>query len=200
MDEAAQHLLGADLPELAAAAIPVGENPRLPFASRALRVIGAQRLERRFPVRAVGALPVDRFAVGAAFEAGVLVEHEGHAAGHAGAEVRADGAEDHRGAAGHIFAAVRAASLDDDLGARVAHRKALARLARREQRARGRAIKDGVADDAVVLAAQRARHGGPHDDAATRQALADLNSEEHTSELPSLMRISYAVFCLKKKQ
>src|SRR3546814_975363 len=25
-------------------------------------------------------------------------------------------------------------------------------------------------------------------------------SEEHTSELPSLMRISYAVFCLKKKQ
>src|SRR3546814_7616739 len=27
----------------------------------------------------------------------------------------------------------------------------------------------------------------------------DLRSEEHTSELPSLMRISYAVFCLKKK-
>src|SRR3546814_4593054 len=25
-------------------------------------------------------------------------------------------------------------------------------------------------------------------------------SEEHTSELPSLMRISYAVFCLKKHQ
>src|SRR3546814_10177004 len=25
------------------------------------------------------------------------------------------------------------------------------------------------------------------------------SSEEHTSELPSLMRISYAVFCLKKK-
>src|SRR3546814_9880810 len=25
-------------------------------------------------------------------------------------------------------------------------------------------------------------------------------SEEHTSELPSLMRISYAVFCLKNKQ
>src|SRR3546814_9230859 len=27
-----------------------------------------------------------------------------------------------------------------------------------------------------------------------------LRSEEHTSELPSLMRISYAVFCLKKKK
>src|SRR3546814_8026752 len=28
---------------------------------------------------------------------------------------------------------------------------------------------------------------------------ADHRSEEHTSELQSLMRISYAVFCLKKK-
>src|SRR3546814_9663529 len=27
----------------------------------------------------------------------------------------------------------------------------------------------------------------------------ELSSEEHTSELQSLMRISYAVFCLKKK-
>src|SRR3546814_8764119 len=38
------------------------------------------------------------------------------------------------------------------------------------------------------------------------QAIPDLNwagfyrSEEHTSELQSLMRISYAVFCLKKKK
>src|SRR3546814_8942554 len=30
-------------------------------------------------------------------------------------------------------------------------------------------------------------------------ASATLRSEEHTSELQSLMRISYAVFCLKKK-
>src|SRR3546814_4108098 len=30
-------------------------------------------------------------------------------------------------------------------------------------------------------------------------ALAQARSEEHTSELQSLMRISYAVFCLKKK-
>src|SRR3546814_5593860 len=29
---------------------------------------------------------------------------------------------------------------------------------------------------------------------------ADTRSEEHTSELQSLMRISYAVFCLKKKR
>src|SRR3546814_5626526 len=31
------------------------------------------------------------------------------------------------------------------------------------------------------------------------QVLDHFRSEEHTSELQSLMRISYAVFCLKKK-
>src|SRR3546814_4515261 len=35
---------------------------------------------------------------------------------------------------------------------------------------------------------------------AARQYHAENRSEEHTSELQSLMRISYAVFCLKKKQ
>src|SRR3546814_4510185 len=33
-----------------------------------------------------------------------------------------------------------------------------------------------------------------------RAARHPLRSEEHTSELQSLMRISYAVFCLKKKR
>src|SRR3546814_4731553 len=32
------------------------------------------------------------------------------------------------------------------------------------------------------------------------EAALSCRSEEHTSELQSLMRISYAVFCLKKKQ
>src|SRR3546814_6644998 len=31
-------------------------------------------------------------------------------------------------------------------------------------------------------------------------AVCGVRSEEHTSELQSLMRISYAVFCLKKKK
>src|SRR3546814_5963622 len=31
-------------------------------------------------------------------------------------------------------------------------------------------------------------------------SMVDTRSEEHTSELQSLMRISYAVFCLKKKK
>src|SRR3546814_4727921 len=32
------------------------------------------------------------------------------------------------------------------------------------------------------------------------ETLSDVRPEEHTSELQSLMRISYAVFCLKKKK
>src|SRR3546814_2301805 len=47
---------------------------------------------------------------------------------------------------------------------------------------------------------RRTQQGPP----LVRAALADrhahaVRSEEHTSELQSLMRISYAVFCLKKK-
>src|SRR3546814_7105110 len=34
----------------------------------------------------------------------------------------------------------------------------------------------------------------------SRHAVNTARSEEHTSELQSLMRISYAVFCLKKKK
>src|SRR3546814_2122863 len=45
--------------------------------------------------------------------------------------------------------------------------------------------------------ATRSERGGL---AATRAASASARSEEHTSELQSLMRISYAVFCLKKKK
>src|SRR3546814_8910559 len=37
-------------------------------------------------------------------------------------------------------------------------------------------------------------------DCASSEFYRDGRSEEHTSELQSLMRISYAVFCLKKKQ
>src|SRR3546814_1149193 len=35
---------------------------------------------------------------------------------------------------------------------------------------------------------------------AVLEAYGIVRSEEHTSELQSLMRISYAVFCLKKKK
>src|SRR3546814_9190457 len=38
------------------------------------------------------------------------------------------------------------------------------------------------------------------DEEVQARRLVDIRSEEHTSELQSLMRISYAVFCLKKKK
>src|SRR3546814_9802000 len=46
------------------------------------------------------------------------------------------------------------------------------------------------------------RRGGSSGDVIVEGVMAVLQSrsEEHTSELQSLMRISYAVFCLKKKK
>src|SRR3546814_6860082 len=43
------------------------------------------------------------------------------------------------------------------------------------------------------------RYAERHDHRAAVVEQSPLRSEEHTSELQSLMRISYAVFCLKKK-
>src|SRR3546814_9994199 len=40
----------------------------------------------------------------------------------------------------------------------------------------------------------------PYDGSLPAQRMLPLRSEEHTSELQSLMRISYAGFCLKKKK
>src|SRR3546814_5579312 len=77
----------------------------------------------------------------------------------------------------------------------------------------GRHLRDERRGAALALAAQRHRSDialrrSDGDDAA-RQILfgndegeerdaRPVRSEEHTSELQSLMRISYAVFCLKK--
>src|SRR3546814_2374095 len=47
--------------------------------------------------------------------------------------------------------------------------------------------------------ASRRRFSVRNGSARSRKAGPAARSEEHTSELQSLMRISYAVFCLKKK-
>src|SRR3546814_6053909 len=87
--------------------------------------------------------------------------------------------------------------------------------------------RQAVLPDAVDLAARRERHIGPplrpreadigeppllpqpgdaglvHRPLVGEEPLLPARqerSEEHTSELQSLMRISYAVFCLKKKK
>src|SRR3546814_3678582 len=59
----------------------------------------------------------------------------------------------------------------------------------------------GVVEGAAIGLADRRAGGGDDDGFAHRTFLRDIGqrSEEHTSELQSLMRISYAVFCLKKK-
>src|SRR3546814_2520492 len=53
-------------------------------------------------------------------------------------------------------------------------------------------LRSGKRDRGCVMALERGRRHLPGD--------AGGRSEEHTSELQSLMRISYAVFCLKKKK
>src|SRR3546814_5115170 len=58
------------------------------------------------------------------------------------------------------------------------------------------------ADDGPGVAAWRRRMKSPHGKGVyKRRAMGECinKSEEHTSELQSLMRISYAVFCLKNK-
>src|SRR3546814_3810735 len=50
------------------------------------------------------------------------------------------------------------------------------------------------------LVAQTRQYTSNAQAAQQRLQLSEDRSEEHTSELQSLMRISYAVFCLKKKR
>src|SRR3546814_4876648 len=89
----------------------------------------------------------------------------------------------------------------------------------------GRAFKDQVLvgvgalfEALCAFIAERAKGGSPIDDELMEIMLTEVGipgwkratdgvndgrerrSEEHTSELQSLMRISYAVFCLKKKK
>src|SRR3546814_3502134 len=69
---------------------------------------------------------------------------------------------------------------------------ALVVAGRRQHRAAGPRAEVDLQVDRPGIGVAAARHGGR--DAAHRR------SEEHTSELQSLMRISYDVFCLKKKK
>src|SRR3546814_3299061 len=78
-----------------------------------------------------------------------------------------------------------------DLGAR---QPALRQLERKRRRALGgRTRRQCRGISAQAAARSRYLHG-------RRRCPAFGRSEEHTSELQSLMRISYAVFCLKKKK
>src|SRR3546814_1891930 len=100
-------------------------------------------------------------------------------------------------------------------------RRQLARLAHRHEAGAQRARQRRAEDEAARFDAQHRleRHAAPgfghridrggiavrvgeqRGDVLEHYAwLREIRSEEHTSELQSLMRISYAVFCLKKKK
>src|SRR3546814_6076407 len=66
----------------------------------------------------------------------------------------------------------------------------LGRLAKYGTQAHGQAARRGKIGDCAAVGEQ----------ALLIQYLSYARSEEHTSELQSLMRISYAVFCLKQKK
>src|SRR3546814_9823620 len=77
--------------------------------------------------------------------------------------------------------------------------KAIVRVARAHDLARSRHDGHAIAADALHQVAAAA---GVFLEAGGRRfhdVLSADRSEEHTSELQSLMRISYAVFCLNKK-
>src|SRR3546814_5581084 len=70
----------------------------------------------------------------------------------------------------------------------------VAQLAHGHDAGHARATLDGV--QVALQPDQRLAFGGAL--AQLREQAVGMRSEEHTSELQSLMRISYAVFCLKK--
>src|SRR3546814_2060844 len=83
-------------------------------------------------------------------------------------------------------------ALDHDAGV---HGEIGPRLRGIEVGHRGRAARAVALGDLVQADAELR---GPVEVVVARRA--GLRSEEHTSELQSLMRISYAVFCLQKKK
>src|SRR3546814_10103554 len=97
---------------------------------------------------------------------------------------------------------VRAAVDDGNLAGAIdihagGHRALVEHDAVTEAVADGHRLEPGLVD---VAGSDHAMTGVIPERAAFDQAASGTDrSEEHTSELQSLMRISYAVFCLKKK-
>src|SRR3546814_5187871 len=79
-------------------------------------------------------------------------------------------------------------------GAVLLHEDAACRAARERFIAKRARPREEIADAQPLEGADPAQQHGKERFAGA------IRSEEHTSELQSLMRISYAVFCLKKKQ
>src|SRR3546814_3032918 len=90
---------------------------------------------------------------------------------------------------------------DADAGARRA--AALVERGDRRRRGEGGGAGRGAGGDGRLCPPHHrraARRRVPATERGVTAMTTDARSEEHTSELQSLMRISYAVFCLKKKK
>src|SRR3546814_5227015 len=93
-----------------------------------------------------------------------------------------------------LFRSVRVPALHDRVRRQHRHRR------QRAQPADQQGLEVALhAAPAPVCRRSAVRHASAPAASPTRGA-APTRSEEHTSELQSLMRISYAVFCLKKKK
>src|SRR3546814_6491754 len=98
--------------------------------------------------------------------------------------------------------AERTAAADQALGGQADQRiGALDLLQRVDEAVEQRAIVRGgdEVDDHLGIACRLKDRTAADAHLLERRGVGDIRSEEHTSELQSLMRISYAVFCLKKK-
>src|SRR3546814_1817591 len=104
---------------------------------------------------------------------------------------------DLRGADVGVDLELAAHAVDDDVEVQLAHAldHRLAALGVGRDAERRVLLRQAVERDAHLLLVGLGLRLHRHLD----DRLRELRSEEHTSELQSLMRISYAVFCLKKK-
>src|SRR3546814_7299065 len=103
---------------------------------------------------------------------------------------------------GHAMTAITAITAQNTLGVQAVHPvptdMVLAQIDSVASDIGVDAVKIGMIGSAETASAVAERLSQP-DLAQAALVFDPVRSEEHTSELQSLMRISYAVFCLKKK-
>src|SRR5262249_12020198 len=159
-----------DLDELVEEVVPLVEDAAADRRARALHVL-LHEVADLDDVALVERLElVEHRRVDAAAGRARLVEDEPQPAAPSGGGVAPRAAEPADAPAGHVLAAVVADALDDGVRARVAHGEALARAAAEERAPGRRAVEDGVADDDLLLGAERHVRGREDGEDAAAQA------------------------------
>ena len=116
----------------------------------------------------------DRGQIAAVAEFAVPVPHVGDAAGHAGGEVAAGGAQNHGAAAGHVLAAMIPHAFDDGPGAAVADAEPFGGATAEERLAAGGAVQAHVANQDVPFGRKSAGLGRIDDQPAAGESLAHV--------------------------